>query len=264
MNQVVVESPLNGRFFQIVLGAMILSAAFSLVMAIGQPRPAFPPMPDFSTYQQVDDKKAAFFDYLAPIVEFYNAQILIERKRLKRISATLAKGETLSWVDYTWLERLANKYSVEWSQDGLDSVVSVLKRRVDIVPTPLVLIQAAKESSWGESRFAVEANNLFGQQCFDEGCGLEPEQRSPGAKHEVQRFDTVSDAVRSYIRNLNTHDGYLKLRLIRQRLRDKNQPITAKALAEGLSQYSERREAYVTELKAMLAQYQRFQRARAE
>jgi Bax protein len=258
----VTGSPVKAGALQLAFGAAILTGVFYLIMSIGRPRPAFPPMPDFGSYEQVADKKAAFFDYLAPIVEYYNAQILIERKRLTRISTTLAKGETLSWADNAWLERLAKKYAVEWSQDGLDSVVRVLDRRVDIIPTPLVLIQAAKESSWGQSRFAQQGNNLFGQRCFDDGCGIEPEQRPAGATHEVRRFDTVSDAVRSYLRNLNTHDGYLQLRLIRQRLRDNNQPVTAKALAEGLSHYSERREAYVEDLKEMLAQYRRFQRAR--
>jgi Bax protein len=257
-------SPVNGRISQLAFGAVLLVAVFWLAISIGKPRPKFAPMPDFGSYEQVADKKAAFFDYLTPIVEYYNAQILAERKRLKRISATLAKGETLSWVDNIWLEGLARKYAVEWSDDGLDSMVRVLDRRVDIIPTPLVLIQAAKESSWGQSRFAVEAHNLFGLWCFDEGCGIEPEQRPAGATHEVQRFDTVDDAVRSYFRNLNTHDGYLRLRQIRQRLRENNQPVTAKALVEGLSLYSERREAYVKELKSMIAQYHWFQRTRVE
>lgn len=264
MNQAVTASPLNGRVLRIAIGAAILAGVFYLVMSIGRARPAFPPMPDFGAYEKTADKEAAFFDYLAPIVEYHNARILIERKRLKRISDTLSKGETLSWADYLWLERLAKEYAVEWPQDDLDSVVREFERRVDIIPTPLVLIQAAKESSWGQSRFAVQGNNLFGQWCFDEGCGIEPEQRPAGATHEVQRFETVSDAVRSYIRNLNTHDGYLRLRLIRQQLRESNQPVTAKALAEGLSQYSERREDYIEELKAMLEQYQQFRRVRAE
>lgn len=259
-----VGAPLSGGISQLAFGVAILVAVFLLVKSIGQPQPQFTPMPDFGSYERVADKKAAFFDYLTPIVEYYNARILVERKRLKRISATLAKGETLSWVDDIWLEGLAQKYAVEWSEDGLNSVVRVLDRRVDIIPTPLVLIQAAKESNWGQSRFAVEAHNLFGQWCFDEGCGIEPEQRPAGATHEVQRFDTVDDAVRSYFLNLNTHDGYLRLRKIRQRLRDNNQPITAKALVEGLSLYSERREAYVKELKSMIAQYHWFQRTRAE
>jgi len=257
-------SPLSGSVSQFVFGVVLLIVVFSLVLSIGRPRPKFPPMPNFGSYEKVADRKAAFFDYLAPIVEYYNTQILIDRKRLKRISAILAKGETLSWVDGAWLEGLARKYAVEWSDDGLDSVVSVLDRRVDIIPAPLVLIQAAKESSWGQSRFAVQGNNLFGEWCFNEGCGMEPKERPAGATHEVRRFATIGDAVRSYLRNLNTHDGYLKLRKIRQRLRENDRPITAKALAEGLSRYSERREAYVEELKSMIAQYHRFQRTRAE
>ena len=35
--------------------------------------------------------------------------------------------------------------------------------RMDIIPTSIALAQAAKESGWGTSRFALEGNAIFGQ-----------------------------------------------------------------------------------------------------
>ena len=258
------ESPMAGRFVQLAGGAALLIAMISLALSAGRTQPRFPSLPDFTSFSRVDEMKAAFFDYLTPIVEYYNARILQDRSHLKRIAASLAGGEKLSWVDSMWLQRLAGQYTVNWNADRPDVVVRKLIRRVDIIPVPLVLVQAAKESSWGQSRFAVEAHNLFGQWCFHQGCGVEPDRRPDGSNHEVRRFKSAGESVRSYLHNLNTHDGYADLRRIRQRLRDNHQPITAVALANGLSLYSERREAYVQEIKSMIAQYRRFQGARAE
>jgi len=256
-------SLVNSRPFQLALGATLLVAMFMLTLSIGRPQPQFPSLPDFTSFKRIDDRKAAFFDYLTPIVQYYNTRILAERRHLKRISSSVAKGDKLSWVDSMWLQQLAAQYAVDWNDDESGAVIRKLLLRVDIIPVPLVLVQAAKESSWGQSRFAVEAHNLFGQWCFHQGCGVEPDQRPAGTRHEVRRYKTAGESVRSYLQNLNTHDSYADLRRIRQQLREKQRPITASALANGLSLYSERREAYVQEIKSMIAQYRKFQSTRA-
>ena len=49
----------------------------------------------------------------------------------------------------------------------------LLKVRMDIVPVSLAIAQAAKESGWGTSRFAIEGNALFGQWTWS-GEGIKP------------------------------------------------------------------------------------------
>lgn len=265
MNGSVAPRP-PGRSLPLLLGALVLSGVFALVFSAGrlQPQPRFPAMPDFGEYDQVPKMKAAFIDYLLPIVSYYNEHILADRRHLTRIAASLDGGAKPSWVDSMWLQGLAEDYAVAWDDGKVDDIVHTLMRRVDIIPTPLVLVQAAKESSWGQSRFAVEAHNLFGQWCFSEGCGIAPRRRAVGAIHEVRKFSSASESVRSYLHNLNTHVSYRHLRRLRQQLREHNHPVTAIALADGLSHYSERRQAYVKEIKLMIAQYRKFQGARVE
>lgn len=223
----------------------------------------FPPLPDFSIYEQIDQRKAAFIDYMTPIVEYQNQKILGDRNHLEQIAKLIVNNETLSDADKKWLEQLAEKYDVEWQEEDPGSVVIKLALRVDIIPVSLALVQAAKESGWGRSRYAVQANNLFGQWCYDQGCGVVPGERTPDAGHEVKRFKTVSDATRSYIHNLNTHVQYEQLRRIRQNLRIYNQALTGNALADGLLYYSERRHAYVEEVKSMIQQFRDFKERRA-
>ena len=94
--------------------------------------------------------------------------------------------------------------------------------------------------------------NFFGLWCFSKGCGFVPNRRNDGASHEVAKFDSLSRATYTYMRNLNRHDAYADLREIRSRLRANQIPITGVALAEGLMNYSERGAAYVEELQTMI------------
>jgi Bax protein len=77
-------------------------------------------------------------------------------------------------------------------------------------------------------------------------------RRNAGSTHEVAKFDSVSDAIKSYLKNINTHRAYADLRNDRASLRSVGEPITGHQLAEGLIDYSELREAYVHEIQAVI------------
>ncbi len=125
-------------------------------------------------------------------------------------------------------------------------------RRVNVIPPSLALAQAANESGWGTSRFAREANNYFGQWCYETGCGLVPARRDKNKTHEVAAFESPKESVGRYINNLNSNRAYQSLRDIRSRLIANNEPVTGYALAAGLNRYSERGADYVSELRAMI------------
>jgi Bax protein len=111
-----------------------------------------------------------------------------------------------------------------------------------------------KDSGGGSSCFARQANNLFGQWCFEPGCGLVPLSRPEGATHEVRKFASVSASVSSYVRNLNTHPSYQKMRELREMLRSREAPLCGVRLAEGLESYSARGSRYVREVQMLIVQ----------
>lgn len=243
------------RFPLILLLALLLVLAW-LRQAGPAPardaRPANALVPDFSQYQEVPEKKKAFFNFMRPLVEAENARIITERSRLKSL---LAKKK-LSLAEQQWLDSLAIRYDLTPPLD--EAAKTKLLRRVDKLPVALVLVQAANESAWGTSRFAVEGNNFFGQWCYVAGCGLVPQERIDGASHEVARFANPQASVRSYIHNINTNNAYLGLRQIRETARQKGQEPKAENLVQGLGRYSERGRAYVRELTDMIGHNRRY------
>ena len=209
-------------------------------------------LPDFTTYTDVKEKKEAFFDTLYPIIQEENAHVLQVREAL----VSLKEAESLSDTDQHWIADLAQYYKVVDEEDLPvtvdDALLDSLLLRIDYIPPSLALTQAAIESGWGSSRFSRQGNNLFGHWCFVKGCGIVPGERQDGRVHEVAKFDTVNHAVRAYIRNLNTHYAYDEFRDLRAKLRESGSPITGKALATSLGQYSEEGAHYIEKVSKFI------------
>ena len=206
-------------------------------------------LPDFSVYTNVKEKKEAFFSFMLPLVDKKNLDIRKERQFL--LFMREKQDTAFSSNERRKIKKLGTKYGLgelDIETDGL----SQLLNRVDEIPVSMVLAQAAIESAWGTSRFARDANNLFGQWCYEKGCGLVPLRRNPGSKHEVKKFDSVEDAIEEYLHNLNTNNAYIYLREVRKNLRHNNQILSGTKLAEGLLNYSEMREKYIEEVRAVI------------
>jgi Bax protein len=203
-------------------------------------------LPDFGHIHDVKQKKQTFFNYLRPMAEKANQQVLAERKQLLK----LKNKKVLAPKDRALLAKLSKHYDVHEKTPA--KTLQQLLTKVDAIPTALLLAQAANESAWGTSRFARLGNNLFGQWCYTAHCGIVPAKRTKGQHHEVKSFASAYDSIKAYLDNLNRNRSYQGLRDIRTSLRKNHQPITGYQLAAGLSHYSERGESYVREIQSMI------------
>jgi len=196
----------------------------------------------------VSQKKQQFFSYLKPIVLSENKRMMQLRQRIMDIK----KEPALKPQQQVWLHQIAADYGVTVSAQPSYEQWQALLSRVDIIPVEMALVQAANESAWGQSRFARQGNNYFGQWCYKKGCGMVPKQRAANAKHEVRRFDSPRQSVRAYVQNINTSPAYAEFRNIRHSLRVQSRPLDAHVLAVGLKSYSGRGMAYVRTIQSMI------------
>lgn len=210
--------------------------------------------PDFGAIASVTAKKKQFFDYLEDYVDSENQRLIGIREDLRPLADLARSGVAFSERERDWLFQLAITYDLEPADLSDSALLAELMLRVDVIPPSLVLAQAANESAWGTSRFALEGNNLFGQWCFEEGCGLVPRRRASGATHEVKSFDSVASAVKAYFNNINTNQSYQYLRELRADMREEDQQIDSMVLAFGLGRYSERGDHYVDEVQNIILQ----------
>lgn len=203
------------------------------------------PMPDFLAITDVKTKKSTFFNYLKKLTKISNYKILQLRAEIKGMNP-----QRLTQHQIQLLNRLAKTYKIKTTEPT--EQIDLLLHKVGTMPEALVLAQAANESAWGTSRFAIQGNNFFGQWCFSLGCGLVPSDRPDGANYEVQKFKNPQASVDAYIRNLNRHGSYAGLRGIRMCLTNEAEAVTARALSAGLIKYSTRGIAYIDEIRSMI------------
>ena len=197
----------------------------------------------------VSDKKNIFFRLTGSGILQANEKILSEREHL--LNAINKKDIQ----ENEWLASLGVKYKViKQESDKLDNAAMIeLKKRVDIVPPSLALAQAAEESGWGTSRFAIQGNSLFGQWDFS-GKGIKPkEQRSELGNYGIAAFESPQDSIEAYMLNLNTHRAYERMRQKRAVFRQQNKEPTGWDLAKTLDKYSERGNDYVKSLHAIMS-----------
>ena len=179
-------------------------------------------------------KRELFIKILLPLILDENEKITEDRKKLFKIL-----GKSFNTVgERVWLKRRFKEYKVE------DQDLAKLKMRMDIIPVSIALAQAANESGWGTSRFALEGNALFGQWTYSKK-GLSPKKKDPKKTHKVLQFQILKASVRAYKNNLNTHNAYQEFREERAKIREEGQELNGLKLTKYLKRYAAIGEKYV-------------------
>lgn len=236
--------------------SLLLIAAYSLFNVVEEAIVEYQiehrPTPEFASIADVQARKEAFFEYFLPYVEEANTEVLEDRAEVIRLQQSFERYGSLSGGRLGRLNDLLEEYGLEAVDAPSWREFETLLERVDTVPASLALAQAAIESAWGTSRFAIEGNNLFGMWCYKPGCGIVPRRRPAGRTYEVAAYDTAEDSFRAYLRNLNTNASYEDLREIRFAHRSNGVEPSGYDLAAGLVRYSQERWTYVEKVRGVI------------
>ena len=196
---------------------------------------------DLKTLGNTKKKRELFIKILLPLILDENEKITENRIKLFKIL-----GKNFNTVgERVWLKRRFKEYKIA------DQDLAKLKMRMDIIPVSIALAQAANESGWGTSRFALEGNALFGQWTWSKN-GISPANKDPNKNHKILQFQILKASVKAYKNNLNTHNAYKEFREVRAKLRQKEQQITGLDLTQYLKNYAELGEKYVSILEGII------------
>jgi len=188
-------------------------------------------------------KKEFFIQIVLPLILEENYLIRLDRKRLFVILNKNNNTES----EKKWLKSKFKQYGV------VNRDFTTLKIRMDEIPASLAIAQAAKETGWGTSRFALEGNALFGQWTWN-GEGIKPASADSGATHKIMKFKILQASVRAYQRNLNTHSSYKEFREARAIQRDNDGKLNSLELVKYLDKYAETGKEYIVVLKKIIEQ----------
>jgi len=188
-------------------------------------------------------KKETFIKIVLPLVVAENEKIFADRKKL----IILSDKKFTTDPEKQWIRQKLLEYKVKKGD------LKELLVRMDIIPASIALAQAAKESGWGTSRFALEGNAIFGQWTWS-GQGIAPLDRASNKNHKILKFPILRASVKAYKNNLNTHKSYSKFREKRSQLRAKNKKISGLELTEMLNNYAQTGSEYTKILNQIIKQ----------
>tara|TARA_B100000029_G_C17545650_1_gene948343 strand:- start:365 stop:1576 length:1212 start_codon:yes stop_codon:yes gene_type:complete len=196
---------------------------------------------DIKSLGDTRKKRELFIQILLPLILHENKKITEDREKLFKI---ISKNfNTVG--ERVWLKRRFKEYKVD------DQDLSKLKMRMDIIPVSIAIAQAANESGWGTSRFALEGNALFGQWTWSKK-GISPKNKDPNQTHKVLQFQILKASVKAYKNNLNTHNAYREFREARAKLRQNNDVLDGLKLTQYLKNYAAIGEKYVAILESII------------
>ena len=192
----------------------------------------------------ITDRKKLFIKVILPLIIYENNQIEEDRDFLNQI----LREKNITLEESQWLEKKFTEYKVS------NKNIEELKVKMDIIPPSIALAQAAYESGWGTSRFAMEGNSLFGVRTWQKGKGMVPLERDEQSNFEVKSFKIIRASISAYKKNLNTHASYKEFREARAEQRNKKNKISGLELAKFLDKYSEIGYEYADRLKKIIQQ----------
>lgn len=183
----------------------------------------------------LDQKKMKFVSALLPAILVAKDRLDHQRRSFKEL---LTKAE---WneQDSTFFHLLTANYRTS----DTTAILSALETH----PNSIVLAQAAIESGWGNSRIFGAGNNLFGIWSYNAN-----EPRIPAAiKRDgetiyLRKYADVSESISDYFRTIGRSRHYSGFRKARTMSKE------VEKLIPHLINYSERREAYIDQLRTMI------------
>lgn len=198
---------------------------------------------DLARLTNISSRKETFISNLLPSILAHNEEVQTERQYLLRLKKVKDTGKKLNFEQTRWLSQLALKYKLH------RVTIAELLKRVDVIPPSLALGQAVVETGWGGSLAAQRFNSPFGMM---------------KSRTRVFSYSSLQESVSHYIHNLNTHEAYAPMRMIRAKLRNTGEQLCPLKLAEGLLKYSELGRTYTGRVKTIIKSFgfQQYDKAR--
>ncbi|MBN2806483.1 MAG: glucosaminidase domain-containing protein [Prolixibacteraceae bacterium] len=186
-----------------------------------------------------EERKQQFINQVLPAILIVKYQLENNGREVHQIIEKIEKSEPLDPNELAFADSLMIRFRAKTYEN--------LLTRLKPHPVSLVLAQAAVESGWGSSRFALEGNNLFGIWTTPS----DPSMMKSRFKRDeqpiyVKKYLTVAESIDHYFLTIGRHNAYRQFR--NKRYEEAN----VFQLLETLDRYSEKGEDYTFQLRKMI------------
>jgi len=183
----------------------------------------------------VERAKETFISVMLPSILVAKHKLQEDRRRIEYLSSK----KKWNAVDSAFYLESKTRFRASGPEN--------LLMRIGSLPNSIVLAQAAVESGWGQSRFFLEGNNVFGIWSYNPN---EPRIRAGQTRDStavfVRAYENIAQSIEDYFETLASARAYNALRIARL---ETNDPFE---LLPHLQYYSERRSHYTNQLRTII------------
>jgi Bax protein len=183
----------------------------------------------------ISEKKQQFINQVLPAILIVRFNEQLKYNRIEFLLNKIKNDNELTLKESQFLDSMLQKYDVPHFED--------LPERIKLHPISLVLAQAAIESGWGQSRFAIEGNNLFGIVSGSKVNSLNVRGKKSAY---MRKYDSIEESIEHYFFTIGKNKAYHKFRL--KRFEEKN----VYQLIDELHKYSTMGDDYTEMLKQII------------
>lgn len=185
------------------------------------------------------ERKIQFINQVLPAILIVKYQVENKSRKVDRIIHKIEEGIPLSPSEEVYVDSMMQRYRAKSYEN--------LLMRMKPHPTSLVLAQAAVESGWGSSRFAMEGNNLFGIWTTPNDPNVIKSLYNRNEKPiYVKKYLNVAESIDHYFLTIGRNNAYRKFRVKRY------EEASVFQLIETLDGYSERGDDYTEQLRKII------------
>ena len=184
-------------------------------------------------------RKEQFVNQVLPAILIVKYHLENKSKKVNRIIKKIESNIVLRPKEEVYADSLMKCFRAKSYEN--------LLMRMQPHPASLVLAQAALESGWGSSRFAMEGNNLFGMWASSKDRNVIRSlfKRSDNQIY-VKKYLNVAESIDHYFLTIGRNNAYRKFRAKRY------EQANVFQLIETLDKYSERGEEYTNDLRKII------------
>jgi Bax protein len=186
-----------------------------------------------------EERKQQFINQILPAILIVKYQLENNGREVRQVIEKIERGDSLNPDELAFTDSLMVRFRAKTYEN--------LLTRLKPHPVSLVLAQAAVESGWGSSRFALEGNNLFGIWTVPSDPSM---MKSRFKKDEqpiyVKKYLNVAESIDHYFLTIGRHNAYGHFRIKRY------EEANVFQLLETLDRYSEKGEDYTYQLRKMI------------
>lgn len=157
-------------------------------------------------------EKQAFIKNVRMLVKKENRKVKYNQALLSKLTSTADSNDFHSSSNSRKLSLLAAKFGLEHFDRVTD--LDRLERRVNIIPSSLIVSIAILESNWGTSVPSKQTNNLFENTCRNSFCYQNSKSASLGSNsgRKLQKYSSIEKSVESLFKTINVSDNFSPLR----------------------------------------------------